>query len=259
MAKKVIGIDPHPSKKATIYDPSVRCWRTVESRELPGCVSKMARSDEDLLICWDAPLTMGRAGRDGCYYERQIESFFRGKQQRPPAGISVQAYTRCPHWAVTMASLGLPRIRVRNYAVDPGELPFELCAGGDAPSEGSRRKHVVEVHPAVAIWLWCRKKNIELPTWEYKEKKNKKDVLDKLWESMCGENLINDGNAPKQKQKPENDDEFDAYVGYLLGEKWLGSDGVVLLGDDATGSFLVPAEDKLQNEFESFAESLAKT
>ena len=66
-------------------------------------------------------------------------------------------------------------------------------------------------------------------------------------------NLINDGNAPNRK--PKNDDEFDAYVAYLLGAKWLSGDGVVLLGDDATGSFLVPAEDKLQNEFESLAKT----
>ena len=115
MAKKVVGIDPHPSKKATIYDPSARCWESVEARKLPRRVSDMARSDEDLLICWDAPLTMGRDERGGGYYVRPIERFFRSfekqqKQRCPPKGISVQPYTGCPHWAVTMASLGLPRV-----------------------------------------------------------------------------------------------------------------------------------------------------
>ena len=246
MSKRVVGIDPAPKKAATIYDPANQTnegWSTVEAHNLPGYIRGIADSNDDLLICWDAPLTASQCGYEGCYYERPIEGFFRSAQgYAAPKGISVRAYAGCPHWAVTRASLGLPR--TGDWDRPFCELPFCLCAGGERPA--GKGNHIVEVHPAVAIWLWCR--DLNLQSWFYKGKSKKAQIVRKiLWEAikrLCGEDIPN--------RAPKGDDEFDAYVAFLLGSKWLFNQGVVLLGDAKTGSFLVPASDSLQNAFNSF-------
>jgi predicted RNase H-like nuclease len=56
----------------------------------------------------------------------------------------------------------------------------------------------------------------------------------------------------KPARAPKNDDEFDAYVAYLLGNKWLKRDSVVLLGTEKTGSFLVPCINGLEKAFKGF-------
>lgn len=41
--------------------------------------------------------------------------------------------------------------------------------------------------------------------------------------------------------EPEDDDQFDAIVGYVLGAQWVrGDDNVVLLGDRVNGAMLLP-------------------
>ena len=178
------------------------------------------------LICWDAPLTPGAVGGDRCYYERPIEQFFRTQDWSVPDGISVRAYAGCPHWAVSRASVGLPRVG----RFDSTDLPFTLCAQGNPPGNGGN--YIVEVHPAVALWLWCRESSDCLEPWMYKKDKA---IRERLWHVMKAKLSEFELDRP-----PKDDDEFDAYVAYLLGKKWLENSGVTLLGNAATGSFLVP-------------------
>jgi hypothetical protein len=222
---RVIGIDPAPKNDATIYDG--HDWSTCKAQELPDYIHRLSKGQDDLLVCWDAPLTAGKEGPPGCYYVRQIEKFF-----NPPRGISVQAYAGCPHWAVTQAAVGLPRLGKFNC----NNIPLKLCVSGECPQTG---KNIVEVHPAVAIWLWC-KASYTTGSWEYKENK---ETVAKLWkeltESIAREKYLYQSG----RQAPANDDELDAYVAWLLGTKWQAKDGVVLLGNADTGSFLVPDVD----------------
>lgn len=238
---KVVGVDPAPKKAATIYDPTSRAndgWSTVDACMLPEYVSNLGSSEGGLLICWDAPLTAGEAGKAGCYYERQIERFFQTeKGWTVPKGISVRAYAGCPHWTVTRAAVGLPRVG----RFDCANLPLALRAAGQPPTDGG--KHIVEVHPAVAIWLWCQTGQEPPTDWLYKKDG---EIREALWQAMSP--VLGDLQPGR---KPTGDDEFDAYVAFLLGSKWLATSGdVVLLGNERTGSFLIPTVNGLQEAFD---------
>jgi hypothetical protein len=90
---------------------------------------------------------------------------------------------------------------------------------GRAPdSDGN---YIVEVHPAIAIWLWCRE-SPNCPTlWKYKKDNA---IREDLWQAMAG--VLGEF---KPNRDPRDDDEFDAYVAYLLGSQWLANSDVMLL------------------------------
>ncbi len=235
---RVIGIDPAPKNPATIYDGLN--WTTEKAENLPAYIDSLSKCDDDLLVCWDAPLTPGQPEINDCYYIRPIESFFQNRI-KTPKGISVLPYAGCPHWAVTRAAVGLPKMG----RFDCQNIPLNLCATG---MPVGKWKHIVEVHPAVAIWLWCKSYNT-INNWNYK---GNGDNRRNLWKIMM-EDRIN--NILKPSNAPANDDEFDAYVAWLLGIRWLMGQGVILLGNADTGSFLVPCADNLQNNFKNFVEN----
>lgn len=236
---KVIGVDPAPKKAATIFDG--KDWATIGAEDLPHRIDQYSRECDDVLVCWDAPLTTGKLNSPGCFYSRQIERFFCQKGPwKAPKGISVLAYAGCPHWAVSRASLGLPRMG----RFDSSDLPFILRANGGPPKTGGR--YIVEVHPAVAIWLWCQAGDSSAVEWRYKGDISAVRRLWTLLQHVPGE------SSPDRE--PANDDELDAYVAWLLGHKWLTNSGVTLLGNEDAGSFLVPAIDEL---IQAFAGSVA--
>jgi len=241
MEMKVIGIDPAPKKPTTVYDAHDGGWSTVEASDLPAYIVNCSEAEDGVLICWDAPLTTGNAAATGGYYARLIERFFQTQQNyTAPKGISVLAYAGCPHWAVTRAAIGLPRVGM--FDCLPDKLPFHLCAEGDRPSDMSG-KYIVEVHPAVAIWLWCQGNNPQ-GDWQYKRQAAHRE---NLWAYM--EHIL----APYAPARPpKNDDEFDAYVAYLLGSKWLADGDVILLGNAEVGSFLVPNDDGIQEALNGY-------
>ena len=56
----------------------------------------------------------------------------------------------------------------------------------------------------------------------------------------------------KEFPTPTNDDELDAIVSWLLADRWISGSGIVLLGNQKTGCFLVPKIDSLLVAFTSF-------
>jgi len=97
------------------------------------------------------------------------------------------------------------------------------------------------MHPAVAAWLWCRGDGYEGP-WKYR---NDTDILKNMWSIILGRTQF----PWKGRPAPQNDDEFDAAVGYILGSLYVGGRAgtrrkareVTVLGNRSTGSFLLPA------------------
>lgn len=258
MSVSVISVDPAPSKTSTVCDGETFCEKTAaQLRTLLGEVRP------NTLICWDAPLTgpqdpdqAGETEKD--FSQRCIDSFFsRGATGfKTPPGISVLPYSGCPHWAITRSLLGLPRIGPwdKGYA----ELPFRLWPCDDE-KEGDRPS-VVEVHPAVAAWLWCkdekRAKQVS-PSWTYKKDK---EIRDWMWDVIREKTEC---AACPDPPKDGDDDEFDAAVGYLLGVLYLRDlteprPSVIALGDRETGSFLVPNVDGLMTRWDEFFEKWPK-
>jgi hypothetical protein len=119
------------------------------------------------------------------------------------------------------------------------KLPFKLITNDqDRPSTG---RHVVEVHPAVALWRWCWKKRNGL--WTYK-KTNGKECRSEL------EGLMHECSGLDFKSA--DDDELDARMSWYLARCWLDKKGAMLLGNEQTGTFLLPVEPELKQAFEKF-------
>jgi hypothetical protein len=100
-------------------------------------------------------------------------------------------------------------------------------------------RHVVEVHPAVALWRWCSA-DYGGP-WEYKKDNESRSKLGRLMSCRIGKDLTN-----------VSDDELDAWIAWYLARCWLDRNGVTLLGNATAGSFLMPDEPDLQERFEQF-------
>ena len=252
---KVCGIDPAPKKGLTVFDGSDHAIALEDSAAF---MAGLARED-DLLVSWDAPLTGppssvvgGSAARGAAFTQRPIESFFSRAATgfKTPKGISVQGYSGCPHWTITRNLLGLPR--VGRFDAPDESLPFRLLAEpSQRPAHGRR---VVEVHPAVALWLWCRERRDPKTCWRYKKDHA---VLRELWQRLLKVPGVAGVLSKVQAATPTSDDQLDARVAYALGRLWLDDPAsVVLLGDADTGAFLIPVVPGIERAFQSFVEEL---
>lgn len=280
---KVIGIDPAPSKKAVIYDGE-------KFIEVPPVELKVYLDDEvveDTLICWDAPLTGGipenfRGGYNP-FYQRKIEQLINKKIKKlngnkEVKGISTIGYAGCPHWAITQYCLGFPLINDQFTQKEP--ISFELITNQDKREKLlSDKKYVIEVHPALALWLWL--KDCGIKNWNYKgnsrkdknisennqpENKTKifNELAKKLFDKFEQPKAITEPkdqanekyrikvtvikkNKVEAEEKPKNmtDDHLDAYIAWLLGALWLEkleiNDKVRLIGNENKGAMLLPA------------------
>ena len=246
----VIAIDPAPGPKgSTVFDGTT--FLKKGGRELRSYLDEPRNHTEETLLCWDAPLTGPRnpayAGTNpGDFTQRQIERFFSRAETgfKTPKGISVLPYGACPHWTITRSLLGLPR--TGPYDNDFQKLPFHLLPGPD--SERAGRAAIVEIHPAVAAWLWCSGERDGM--WKYKDDVG---VLNEMWSIILATTRFPWTARPT----PADHDEFDAAVGYMLGSLYLsnrngagkGEREVFVLGDRFTGSFLLPAIPRLAQQW----------
>ena len=248
---RVLAIDAAPGKPSTVFDGKYFKDRSgYELREYLDHLANRAKK----LVCWDAPLTgpanPSTAGTSpGDFTQRLIEKFFSRTETgfKTPKGISVRPYGGCPHWTISRSILGLPR--TGPYDQSYSHLPFHLLPPAEArdysrarlDSEYGGQASIIEIHPGVAAWLWCMG-DYDGP-WEYKRRNARgRRILDNMWQVLLK-------NAPfswRGRPTPENDDEFDVAVGYILGSLYVGNrtrprpSNVIVLGNRSTGSFLLP-------------------
>ena len=272
---RVVSIDPHPSSDSVVCmddgngDIKFLSKTPRELREFVDCLAKTK-----VLLCWDAPLTgpscASEAGPD--FYWRQLECFFApqarvGKKRKlretnyeVPAGISVLPYAGCPHWAITRSLLGLPRMG--RYDQDH-KSPFRLLTDPKASPQEMQDPCVVEIHPAVAAWLWSKgKRKFRPQTWFYKATSKKKNVdaaardciLEDIWTAV-----VKAAQFDWPYETPKGGDCFDAAIGYLLGMiylqdrcKPLGERKVDIVGSRETGAWLLPMVKGLNDKWERF-------
>lgn len=261
---RVVAIDPAPKKPSTLYDG--QGFRQVPASHMRQTLNAL-REHCPLLLCWDAPLTGPQDPNDAgsfCddFFIRPLDGFLRTLP--PPEGISVREYAGCPHWTISRSVLGLPRLGPYDLPFD--SLPFQLLPTAGGASDGAaiskaEGRFVVEIHPAVAAWLWCKevlspKDEKGKDDWRYKrsqkgERAARKGLQEQMWEHIHAK-------VKETLPTPENDDQFDALVGYVLGIKWLnGDEDVVLLGDRETGAMLLPKVDSTLQQWAPCRKELA--
>lgn len=200
---EVIGIDVAPREGGHVCDG--KCVKHMKPAALENYLREAL--PKNVLIAWDAPLTGPHDPDKPCtnvqdLTTRKIESFFKTDEFefKAPPGISILGYCSCPHWTISRALLGLPR--VGQYDAPLGGLPFELVTNDQDRRRTGRR--IVEVHPAVALWLWCKADGYEGP-WRYKGPKKDENCKQRLAKFMS-RRLQNENVATAC------DDELDAWT-----------------------------------------------
>lgn len=285
----VVGIDPAPGKGLMICgDPkSDKVFTHVNISEAHFYIVNLANKEvnqEGVLICWDSPLTGPPNGYlnptnhlslskldPNPYVQRRIEKTLTtlvkaraiDSTSKPSkvSGISTLPYSQCSHWTISRAVLGLPRVGPYDRT---DNLPFRLITENMVPTKPENC--VIEVHPALALWLWLKDKRDDnagtandgdgRPSWRYKsgKKADRQAVFKDLWVSFrdldCVRSVLDDsGKFPEEPEDDgthdgtHDDDHLDAMVAYTLGKLWLRGDGSVkLYGDESCGSMLLPVE-----------------
>lgn len=257
----VVGVDPAPRSGAVIaylIRPDGLVFEAVSPDALADRLTGVlaAPGVGPRLICWEAPLTGPTVApqldaREGAYSRRPIEVAFSRSGLNPPSGISVLPYCLCPHWTISRAVLGHPR--VSRYDVTAG-LPHALVFDLPNPQAGSV---VTEVHSAVAIWvalgmpdenLSYKGRNPALSPAELFER-FKGSACVRSWRRALGQpvdSVLGGVDAWIGRHRGLGDDRLDAVVALLLGIVWLSDPELVgVFGDAFTGSFLLPRTKKL--------------
>lgn len=241
---QIIGIDIAPGKKSTIYDGN--CYQHMSADALSNyLISLQNDKNKTVLLCWDAPLTGPQTTtrdnyffRSGDFTKRIIEKEY----YNVPKGISVMGYASCPHWTITKFLTGYPIIG--DYCIKEN-LPFTLVTN-EKTELVNNKKYIVEVHPALSIWLLMKDIVDHEQNWVYKKmdefelnnfitdfKATLETILPKdFWECI---NVVN----------PQNDDELDAYTAWLMGYLWvskikLNNIRITPVGNREKGCIILP-------------------
>ncbi|MBF0613785.1 MAG: DUF429 domain-containing protein [Magnetococcales bacterium] len=265
---KVYGIDPAPKKDLIAYDGEKFEKRSIH--EVRSFIEGLSK-EPDLFVCWDAPLTgpsllaiMNNKPGKSEFSQRALESFFMQHKNilpnytgKLPPGVSILPYSGCPHWVISRSLLGLPKCGPFDQM---NQLPFQLTDDNSKspPTEG---RYIAEVHPALALWLWCKDKNIR--SWRYKGLHKGENTLEnrEALENILIDHLINSCGIDYSPMQPITDDDcFDAWIAFILGDLWINKKQtcVGMLGNNNTGKMLLPNIEGLQKSFSDFVQKKIK-
>lgn len=267
---RIYGIDPAPSSPTTVVTSGESGNNPAEEYE-PQCMisfcKRVSEKKEPALLCWDAPLTGPAFREDGglktrgrMFSQRKIDSYFSSPSTGcdTPNGISTRPYSGCSHWAISRACTGYPRIGP--YDIAEENLPFALKTDDTPPEEGLS---IVEVHPALALWIMAKQQDEYQigDSLKYKGSGSKKEKKERRMQLFEGLREFVDSNERAgatveqfEGEEPPSHDELDALTAFALGVMWLEASGNVrLLGSYAEGAFLLPYDKDVFEGFESFS------
>lgn len=250
---KIYGIDPAPSKRSVVFDG--REFSSYTPQQLKDFVRS---SIEPTFIGWDAPLGAALDEKHFDLYSREIERFFNNQRNALdiPKGISTLGYAGCPHWTITQYVLALP-------VLDPSHQKSSCFHHIQQKEEIEGHRFIVaETHPALSIWLLLKEHLVQhelfRDSWQYKGSISKSlkvlrisTIVEALFEIKIPQKV---GITPDIKEKVKsNDDYLDAFVCYLITALFVAKDNsVALYGDAKRGSFLLPYDSKIYEEFKNF-------
>ena len=89
-----------------------------------------------------------------------------------------------------------------------------------------------------------------MQNWDYKKDK---EVFKRVLATIKSKNVLDDKIMLKIEESINPDDYLDAYVAWKLGVEWINNNGnVEILGDENTGSFLLPFNKEVFEKFSQF-------
>lgn len=221
----LIGVDPAPSKKTTL-------WSKDECHSIapPSLRAEIdSRATGNVLLAWDAPLSFdAKYGFSDRPIDRAVrkliaELIAEQKSRIEPKAVAALPFAGCPHWAITCTVLGRP--------FGDGGKAWQLPSG--LPTTEGRA--VFEVNPAVAWAFWWIRENIDGPMPRYK--KGSEDGLRTLI-ARLGEPL----GIPELARK--DDDTLDAWAAWKLLDDLIREKAQVV-GLPSEGAYLLPSVSSL--------------
>ena len=252
---KVIGIDPAPAKNSLVFDGE----RFLEFTpfELKEYINNLTLDYESVFISWDAPLSAAIDESNFSLTIRKIERFFNrlgryAKELNIPEGISTLGYATCPHWTLSQYIFALP---ILNPSLQqPSEFTL-VMSEDDIKTQGF---YITEIHPALSMWILLKdtlKNNpIFKESWRYKGDK-KPQTLEKrthLIQELLKLPLVKN-EVDVKRVVINTDDELDAFICWLMATLLVKQDkSVRIYGDSLYGSFLLPYDEEIYNNLDSY-------
>ena len=262
---QIVGIDPAPASKSTICylvkNENKLAFKDLKHQELLHFIQSY-EEESKVLVVWDAPLTGPPILKhsteskypQGYFTQRDIEKFFMRDAYRyqTPTGINTQGYSGCQHWTITKAFTGLPLL---GPLCQQDDLPFHHVSENVEPKvlKELSQPCIVEAHPALAIYLWIKHSDsfTRIKDWNYK----KDEAVLKNFIEVFIELTSEDLPIQVESKNIKSDDHLDAFVAWALGYFYITQNKdqpvVSILGNQKTGSMLLPYEKALFEKFEN--------
>lgn len=256
---RVVGIDPAPSSDSVLcfYDGEELVFKSLTANKVLHFL-QTCEGQGSVLITWDAPLTGpalfstsdDRKYARGDFTQRDVEKFFMRKEygHKPPSGINTQGYSGCQHWTITKALTGLPLL---GPYCQRDDLPFHHIVSEEKKLRKDK-PNIVEVHPALAIYLWIEyfSTPFKVKNWNYKKEDDLRTTLLRHLRNGPLENI----SKKLDEDKIYSDDHLDAFVawalGYYLANQVTTDPKVKVMGDQKRGSMLLPYIPEVFKAFE---------
>jgi len=252
---KVIGIDPAPAKNSMVFDG--KNFYSFNPIEIKDYLSNLYLENQEILVCWDAPLSAAIDANNFSLTIRQIERFFNrngrhAKVLAIPEGISTLGYSGCPHWTISQYLFGYP---ILNPSLQ-SSASYELLMSNDIAH--IHKQHIItEIHPALSMWILLKDTFLEnklfASSWKYKGD-NKKETIQRravLIKTLLALDSVKE--EVKFKIEIKSDDELDAFVCWFIGVQFLKRDSSAMIyGDKLNGSFLLPYDKAILKQLNKY-------
>ncbi len=244
---KLISIDVHAQKQSNVYDGRLRALTVPELR---AYLNRLRESGDEATIILNAPITgyvreFEEIPSFSPALNRGIEYFFRNKgfgySTTQVKGITVTGYSRLTYWTLVQQ---LFHLNLSKNTYGKAFVPVH-----DAEELSLSSVNLVETQSDVALWLLTGPG----AAWDLG---NKKNGFADFRDAFCASSpLPLPPSLLQALQRTQDLHAFNCVFSYVMAHLWLGGrEGIGILGNRYTGSFLLPVDEPLLSSFTFFVQ-----